>query len=77
MKMKVQQYSTSIHDAGVWDSATEAAIWDFYVTHALGGSSSQRRSVREYGIRELPYDEMVSSAFNDSGSCEMLLCGQH
>lgn len=73
MKMKVQQYSTSIHDAGVWDSATEAAIWDFYVTHALDGSSSQRRSVREYGIRELPYDEMVSSAFNDSGSCEMLL----
>lgn len=73
MKLEVQQYSKSIYDAGVWDSDTEAVVWDFYVTHALCGSSSQRRNVSEYAIRELPYNEMISLASIDQDSCEMLL----
>ena len=37
-------------------------IWDFYVTKAIADSAAQRRRASDYGLKEIPWKEMLSVA---------------
>ena len=54
-------YKKSIYDIGL-PREQEAAIWDFYVTKSIASSASQRRTISDYGWKNIPFKEMLSSA---------------
>lgn len=61
MKVEVQKYKKTIHDIGL-PYMQEAAIWDFYVSKAIVSSASQGRKVSDYGLKNLPWKEMLEKA---------------
>ena len=61
MKVFVQEYKKSIYDIGL-DKDSEATIWDFYVTKAMCKSASQKRTISDYGLKNIPYDAMLKVA---------------
>ena len=61
MKVKVQDYKKTIHDNGL-PYMQEAAIWDFYVSKSIAKSTSQGRKVSDYGLKNLPWKEMLEKA---------------
>lgn len=61
MKVKVQDYKKTIHDIGL-PYMQEAAIWDFYVSKSIAKSTSQGRKVSDYGLKNLPWKEMLEKA---------------
>lgn len=57
----IDSYQKSINSAGF--SETEVnLIWEFYVTKAITKTCAQKRAVRDYGIRQLPWTDMKKSA---------------
>lgn len=54
-------YKKSIYDIGL-PREQEAVIWDFYVTKSIASSASQRRAISDYGWKNIPFKEMLSSA---------------
>ena len=48
MQLNVYPYKKSIYEIGL-PKEQEAMIWDFYVTKSIAGSSSQQRSLSDYG----------------------------
>lgn len=72
MRCLIQNYHISIHDCGL-PKEQESIIWDFYVTHAIAGSASQRRKASEYGLSSLPWNEMKSVAGIDASNVKILL----
>lgn len=61
MRVFVQDHKKSIYDIGL-DKDSEATIWDFYVTRAMCKSAAQKRSISDYGMKSIPYDEMLKVA---------------
>lgn len=61
MSVKASLYKKSIYSIGL-TREEEAIIWDFYVTKSVAASASQKRNVSEYGLKQLPYKEMIASA---------------
>lgn len=57
MVVIVQDFHKAIYNIGL-PKEQEAAIWDFYVTHAIASSASQKRSAKDYGRSQLPWEEM-------------------
>lgn len=72
MKVEVQNYHKSIYSIGL-PKEQEAAIWDFYVTHAIASSASQRRSVADYSLTALPWKAMKETAGFESHNVKILL----
>lgn len=58
MKVEVQSYKKSINQSGFTDDQI-AIIWDFYVTKAIAESASQIRRASDYGLKELPWKDMI------------------
>ena len=61
MQLNVYPYKKSIYEIGL-PKEQEAMIWDFYVTKSIAGSSSQQRSLSDYGLKKIPFDDMLSIA---------------
>lgn len=61
MIVEVQGYKKSINESGFTDEQV-AMIWDFYVTKAIADSAAQRRRASDYGLKEIPWKEMLSVA---------------
>lgn len=61
MVVEVQGYKKSINESGFTDEQV-AMIWDFYVTKAIADSAAQRRRASDYGLKEIPWKEMLSVA---------------
>lgn len=72
MKCLIQNYHKSIYDYGL-PKEQEVIIWDFYVTHAIAASASQRRKASDYGLSSLPWDEMKRIATIDESNVKILL----
>lgn len=72
MRVIVQEYKKSIYDIGL-DKDSEAIIWDFYVTKAMCKSASQGRRVSDYGRKNIPYEEMLTTADISSDNAVVLL----
>lgn len=72
MKVEIQNYKKSIHEVGL-SSESEAVLWDFYVTKSIAGSASQRRTASDYGLKSLPWREMLRVAKVDSTNVKILL----
>ena len=51
----------------------EAMIWDFYVTKSIAGSSSQKRTLSDYGLKNIPFEEMLTVAKIEEGHKFVLL----
>lgn len=51
MELIVQQYKKSIYEIDL-PKEQESIIWDFYVTKSIAGSSSQKRSLSDYGLKK-------------------------
>ena len=54
-------YKKSIYDIGL-PREQEAVVWDFYVTKSIASSASQRITISDYGWKNIPFKEMLSSA---------------
>lgn len=65
MKLEVQQYKKSIYEIGL-PKEQESIIWDFYVTKSIAGSSSQKRSLADYGLKKIPFEQMLKAGGIDS-----------
>lgn len=61
MRVFLQGHKKSIYDIGL-DKDFEATIWDFYVTRAMCESAAQKRLISDYGVKNIPYDEMLKVA---------------
>ncbi len=72
MRTEVQAYKKSINLSGYTDEQL-AIIWDFYVTKAIAESASQRRFASDYGLKEIPWKEMLSIAGIDGKNVKILL----
>lgn len=72
MKVEIQKYRKSIHEIGL-SSESEAILWDFYVTKSIAGSSSQKRTASDYGLKTLPWKEMLHVAKVDDDNVKILL----
>lgn len=72
MKVEVQSYKKSINQSGFTDDQI-AIIWDFYVTKAIAESASQRRRASDYGLKELPWKDMLESAEIKEENIKVLL----
>jgi len=53
---------------------TQAIIWDFYVTRSFANSASQKRQVKDFGISQIPFDEMIKVAKIKPGFWKILPC---
>lgn len=53
---------------------TEAIIWYFYVTRSFAASASQKRSVKEFGINQLPLKQMIVVANVAEGESVIIPC---
>lgn len=72
MKLIVQQYKKSIYEIDL-PKEQESIIWDFYVTKSIAGSSSQKRSLSDYGLKKIPFEQMLKSGGIDSEHKVILL----
>lgn len=72
MKVEIQNYKNSIHEIGL-PREQEAILWDFYVTKSIAESASQKRTVTDYGLKALPWKEMLQVAGLDSNNVKILL----
>lgn len=61
MLIEVQPYKKSINESNFSDEQI-AVIWDFYVTKAIVKSAAQCRKIADYGLREIPWKDMLASA---------------
>lgn len=61
MKCTVQDYKKSINES-VFSANEISMIWDFYVTKSVAASASQKRTASNYGLKQLPFKEMVGIA---------------
>lgn len=61
MLVEVQSYKMSINDGGFTEGEI-ALIWEAYVTKAIAKSAAQRRRVSDYGLKELPWKDMLEVA---------------
>ena len=73
MKVIVSNYKKSIYEIGL-SKDIESIIWDFYVTKSFSNSSSQKRAVGEFGIKTLPFKEMMQIASIDDNNCKIMSC---
>lgn len=73
MKLVVQDYKKSITDSEFWNAEIVATLWDFYVTKSVAASASQKRTTSDYGLQELPYEELLDSAGIATNRREMLM----
>lgn len=60
MKVEVQKYQKSINESN-FTLAQIAIIWDFYVTHAIAETASQKRAAKDYEISKLPWEAMIQT----------------
>lgn len=72
MRIEVQAYKKSINQSGFSDEQI-TMIWDFYVTKAIADSASQKRRVSDYGLRELPWNDMLRTAGIKAVNVKVLL----
>ena len=72
MRVLVQNFHKAIYSIGL-PKLQEAAIWDFYVTHAIASSASQKRSAKDYGLSQLPWGEMKKVAGLRANDVKILL----
>jgi hypothetical protein len=59
--MIVQPFKRSINATGL-PSEQVNLIWEFYVTKSFAMTASQKRLVSEYGLKTLPFDDMIRIA---------------
>ncbi len=71
MVIEVQAYKKSINESGFSDEQI-AMIWDFYVTKAISDSAAQRRRISDYGLKEIPWKDMLDSAGVTSENIKVL-----
>lgn len=72
MKVEIQNYHKSIYECHL-PKEQETIIWDFYVTHAIASSASQRRTASDYGHSQLPWEEMKKTAGLDNSNVKIML----
>ena len=72
MRVEIQNYKASIHTIGL-PREQESMIWDFYVTKSIAESASQKRTVSDYGLKSLPWKEMLNVAGIDNDNVKVLL----
>ena len=72
MKIEVQDFKKSINQSSFTPDQI-AIIWDFYVTKAIAESASQRRRANDYGLKELPWKEMLLAAGVSTNNVKVLL----
>lgn len=73
MKVKVSKYKRSLYEIEL-SSDMQAVIWDFYVTRSFASSASQKRPVGVFGIKQIPFDEMINVAGIAKDKCIILPC---
>lgn len=61
MKVEVQKYHKSINQTN-FTLAQVALVWDFYVTKSVAKTAAQKRSVKDYNLKELPWKAMLEKA---------------
>lgn len=61
MKVEVQKYQKSINQTN-FTLAQVALVWDFYVTKSVAKTAAQKRSVKDYNLKELPWKAMLEKA---------------
>lgn len=71
--VKISPYKKSIHQIGL-DPNIENIIWDFYVTRSFASSASQKRSVKEFGISQIPLKKMMLKAGIAEGKSKIIPC---
>lgn len=57
MRVEIQKFQKSINESD-FSLAQIAMIWDFYVTHSVAASASQKRTVKDYELSSFPWNEM-------------------
>lgn len=73
MRTTVQRFQSSLYETNELNAEESSAIWDFYVSKSPASSAAQKRSASSYGLKELPYDEMLEIAGFSSANREMLM----
>lgn len=72
-KVCISSFHKSLSESNNWTADEVAAIWDFYVTKSVANSASQRRSVADYGLHELPFDKLLDYGGVPSDKREVLM----
>ena len=73
MNVLVSNFKRSIYEIGL-PKEIEAMIWDFYVTRSFASSANQKRSVADFGIKQIPFKKLLSSASISDDNCHILTC---
>lgn len=71
MRVEVQKYKKSINEADFTDEEIKI-VWDFYVTRSVAYSTSQKRTISDYGKHQFPWKEMLNIAKIDEGRKKIL-----
>lgn len=69
----VSNYKKSIYEIGL-STGKETLIWDFYLTRSFASSASQKRAIADFGIKHIPFKELMISAGIADENCRILTC---
>lgn len=69
----ISKYKKSIRDSAIWSPEEVSIIWDFYVTKSVAASASQQRAVKDFGLKEMPFDTLLDHSGVLAEKREMLM----
>lgn len=61
MSRSVLEFKKTLYETNI-PREIQAIIWDFYVSKSMANSSSQKRAISDFGMRQIPIREMRSIA---------------
>ncbi len=73
MQGNIFEYKKPIYEIGL-PKDLESTIWDFYVTRSFANSASQKRTVKDFGIKQIPFKKMMQKAEITDDNCKILTC---
>ena len=73
MQGNINDYKKSIYEIGL-PKDLESIIWDFYVARSFASSASQKRVVKDFKIKQIPFKQMMRKARITDDNCKILTC---